>query len=360
MNFPDFVPNNIKTYITSRIEGDEYEPNGLAHTRDNALLELEELKAQIATENKQDDLKLRELVIGKENYYKEINAEIECLQRLGTDKRMALVFEILQSKLFYDAEQIQSFISSAWIAKCKYLVFRDRNQRAVEISKKITKATTKLIELLEDFEKLGVNGPSEFYDISTLLEKTDPAQLENSHHAELDKTYVKQSQNSNSHMWNSFRHTILGKHVNCQSNTEMIAKEEDFILPKFNIRFTNPNEPFSIDPQEELQNAIQYAWKFAPELSVLLKTVSKAAENYNPNKYEKNTIKAALQKRQKNLKTEFLRAFCFKLREGKILSEDPAPALLHSIANISNVIFDSPDLEITYVDVNKTLEIMNF
>ena len=39
MNFPDFVPANIKVYITSRIEGDENEPNGLAHTRYNALHE---------------------------------------------------------------------------------------------------------------------------------------------------------------------------------------------------------------------------------------------------------------------------------------------------------------------------------
>lgn len=81
MNFPDFVPANIKVYITSRIEGDENEPNGLAHTRDNALLELEELKAQIATENKNDDLKLRETLTAKENYYKALKTDIECLQR---------------------------------------------------------------------------------------------------------------------------------------------------------------------------------------------------------------------------------------------------------------------------------------
>ena len=358
MNFPDFVPANIKVYITSRIEGDENEPNGLAHTRDNALLELEELKAQIATENKNDDLKLRETLTAKENYHKALKTEIECLQRLGTDKRMALVFEILQSKLFYDAEQIKSFISAAWIANFKYSVFRDRNQRAVEISQKITKASAKLTGLLEEFAKLGVNGPSEFYDISTLLEKTDPAQLENSHNAELDKTYVKQSQNSNSHMWNSFRHTILGKHVNCQSNTELIAREEDIILPKFKIRFTNPNEPFSIDPQEELQNAIQYAWKFAPELSVLLKTVSKAAENYVPNKYETNTVQAALKKRERNPNTEFLRAFCCELRDVKLLSADPP--IVNSIANISNVILNFSDFEITYDDVKKTIENMNY
>jgi hypothetical protein len=138
----------------------------------------------------------------------------------------------------------------------------------------------------------------------------------------------------------------------------MIAREEDLILPKFNIRFTNPNEPFSIDPQEELQNAIQYAWKFAPELSVLLKTVSKAAENYDPNKYETNTVQAALQKRESNPNTEFLRAFCFELREVKLLSVDPK--IVNSIANISNVILNFPDLEITYDDVKKTIRKMNY
>jgi hypothetical protein len=118
--------------------------------------------------------------------------------------------------------------------------------------------------------------------------------------------------------------------------------------PKIVVQYVEPGDKPDIDPKEEARNTLHYAWGVSPDFSELLDTVARAARDFEPS--ESGMIGAAIAKREKNNKTEYLRAF------GKLLTDVHHLTLtgpvMKAMAILASVVID---VDVTYDDVRKAL-----
>jgi len=96
---------------------------------------------------------------------------------------------------------------------------------------------------------------------------------------------------------------------------------------------------------------LRYAWGTAPDLPALLDTVAEAALDFVPS--ESGAIGAAINSRQRNQKTEYIRAFDNILTN--VHNFTLTTPIINAMAIVATVVINDPDIIVTYDDVRKTV-----
>jgi hypothetical protein len=338
MDFPAYVPAAVRAYITALIDGDSREPMGWQESLANAERRLDEIARQIENcircgkEERLPGLRIdRAQALAHRDSLK---AEVDCLRRLAHDERMRDAYALL-TREFADDRQWHGFIYSAWAARVDFAGYRDRLRRAAELTGEIAQTSETLAKLIRQFSATGINGPSEFYSIRELLRQTDKHE----------------SEGHNLHMWRSMRQHVLGAPPKRVIRVEISTEEGGEPVPPFEIVRAPLDEKPEITHEEEARNTLRYAWGTAPEVSALLETLAHAARSFNPS--ATGMIGAAIASRQRNPKTEYLRAF------GKLLTDEHGFAMttpvIKATAITASVVINLPDVDVTYDDVRKAL-----
>jgi hypothetical protein len=201
------------------------------------------------------------------------------------------MFRHLDDAMLSEADQHQ-FMNAAMVSRTDFTKYRDAVKRAAKLNQDIATKAEELAGLLDAIQGRGLSDlPMEFYDVRTLLHETDNRR---------DLTW-----------WGVNRGNLTGKSAG--------------------------------------ENAL-YAWGIAPSLAELLGTVAQAASNYEPRFYGRTG--AAIEKRQPNPKTEFIRAFGYMLAEAGI----PAtPPVMNAMACMTTIAIDDGDTIACYDDVKQAL-----
>jgi hypothetical protein len=290
MEFPKYVPAQVQTFITARIEGSVFGYSGTG-----AALPV---------------------------------VETDCLQRLGKDPRMKDAFCILTAQ-FSDESKIRDFVYAAWAAQVNYTKYREGLKNAADLQKDIAKTSKKLALLLRKAAVNSSNCPLAFSSIRELLRHTDNHGMRGGNRA----------------MWQWVRPDVLG-------DAPEYNETQKIEVPQGNGRSARPLKVITGVPTEETRNDLAYKWSMAPDLSDLLETLAQVADAYKPSEF--GMIGAAIGSRQRNPKTEYLRAF------GKLLTDVHSvmltPAVMRAVAIAATVVLNLPDVDVTYDDVRKALE----
>jgi hypothetical protein len=229
-------------------------------------------------------------------------------------------------------EQWRGFIRSAWAARLDYTKYRDLLKRATELNGKIADGVETLAKLIRQFADTGFNAPNEFYSIPALLEETD----------NYDDLL----------MWRSMRRHILGDPPRDDVPEAGPAEEGDKPpTVKIMVQGVGPVDKVEIYPEEASRNGLRYAWGTAPDFPALLDTVAKAARRFEPS--ATGMIGAAIESRQRNLKTEYLRAFGHHLTD--IYNFALTTPIMQAMAIVANVVINQSEVDVTYDDVRKSL-----
>jgi len=339
MKFPAHVPAAVRAYITAHIEGDSHGP-GWAESLASAERHIAEIDEEIQScihWGKDDDLPgLRHDRKKAAEHRDGLAGNVDCLRRLAHDERMRDAFALL-TREFTDDKQWRNFIHAAQAARMNFKPYRDRLKRAADLKDEIAGAADALARLIRQFSETGINGPGEFYSIPELLRQTDNHEM----------------QGHNLGMWQAMRRHVLGDLPRRDSPESEQAQGDGDESPEPVIvtrRIVKPAERHAIDPAEQQRNTMRYAWETAPPFSALLKTMANAARNFEPR--ESGAIGAALEKRENNIGTQYLRAF------GKLLNDDRftlTTPIMKAMAIVATVVINQPDFDVTYEDVRQAL-----
>ena len=339
MDFPAYVPAAVRAHITTLIEGDSWEPMGWQKSLDSAERQLAEIDGQIEScirWGKDDYLPgLRKERAEAAEHRDMLAGDVDCLRRLAHDARMREAFALL-TREFTEDSQWRNFTYAAWAARVDFAKYRDRLKRATELKGEIAEAAETLENLIRQFSETGINGPSEFYSIPELLRQTDNHEM----------------QGHNLQMWRSMRRHVLGDLPRDDAQEVTPVEEGDEPVRPIEIVVVPMDGKAEIDPVEGERNTLRYAWGTAPNFSALLDTVAKAARDFKPS--ESGMIGAAIAKREKNIKTEYLRAFGNMLTDahGFVLTTP----IMQAMAIVANVVINLPDdVDVTYNDVRQAL-----
>jgi hypothetical protein len=337
MDFLAYVPAAVRAHITTLNEGDSWEPMGCKGYLSSAERQLAEIDGKIEScirWGKNDYLPgLRRDREKAAAHRDSLAGDVDCLRRLAHDARMRDVFALL-TREFTDGKQWRNFIYAAWAARVDFAKYRDRLKRAAELKGEIADAAETLAKLIRQFSEIGINAPDEFYSIPELLRQTDNHEM----------------REHNLHMWRSMREYVLGDLPKRDVPETKPDGESSEPIPSIEIVIV-PIEKAEIDPKEEAQNMLHYAWGTAPDLPALLDTVANAGRSFKPS--ESGMIGAAIKSRQQSAKTEYLRAF------GNLLTDAYGFALttpiMQAMAIVANVVINRPDVDVTYDDARKAL-----
>lgn len=341
MDFPAYVPAAVRCDIESRIDGDQRNPHGWAKSLESAESALADAESKLETATQRGDAYLCDkLRIEKADALKHrdnMAAEIQCLQRLAHDARMQAAYTVLTAE-FTEDRQWRDLIYAAWAARVDYSAFRERLRLAASLKSEIAETANKLAALLDRFGDTGDHGPGEFFSVNALLESTD-------NHESNDR---------NLYMWRGMRDYIFGNEP--RRNAVVLAKDSTdsdgcFEIVNPRIRIVTADKPPVIDPVEEARNTLRYAWGTAPPVSALMRTLAATARAFTP--AEDGMIGAAIQARQSNPATEYIRAFAHLLTtvHGFTLT---AP-IMRAMAVIATVVIGESATDITYDDVRKVV-----
>lgn len=336
MEYPKYVPEKVKRLIDSYLIGEPARDiPGYLSLLSDAERSLEKITSIIRwrTERGDDDYlpSLRFQRLEAEEHRNTLKRDVDCFERIAMDSRMEGCYQYISEDGFA-ADNADKFAKAAWATNLDYSKYRDRIKQVDDLRGDIAKAAQKLALLLREAATVGYsNWPSELFSISELLRKTD-------NNGESRRNFF---------MWQSMRRVVLG-------DREVSASQQ----PQFDIgsrtapveiQLVSMERLPEVDPEEEFRNTLRYAWGTAPELSELLQTVAAAAKSFYPK--ENGVIGAAIEKRQNNQKTDYLRGF------GKSLTEDHgfslSPSVKKAMAVIATVVLDSPEIDVTYDDVRK-------
>jgi hypothetical protein len=357
MKYPAYVPAAVRAYITPLIDGDEWEPQGLAASLaavEQHLFEIKQaIKEAIKNTSWEEDRYLTYLRQEERNAgsCRDVLADdLDCLRRLLHDGRMRDAYVLLTREFDHD-KQWRGFIHSAWAARIDYGHFRDRLDQATELIRKIADDAEKLATSILELSKIGVNGPAEFFSVASLLRKTD--------NVEFDR--------HNFYTWRAMRKQILGDPKKQKSDSreqelrpndqyelalppsesDRFIKVRDITIPLLKIHFVKPGETVEVDPAAELR----YGWEKAPSFPALLQTLADVGRKFTPT--EDPFISAAIGSQKRNSTSEYLRGFAALLiREHKFNITAP---VMRGMAIVATVVMGDRDSDVTYDDARKAL-----
>lgn len=332
MDFPIYTPVVVREHITALIEGSSWTKHGWGTSLAKAELSLAALRKEIDTKTGKSSSEQRQQIVDASNHVDALSESVDCLKRLASDERMQKVFERLATEFTNDKKWCD-FIDTAFDAHINFSKYREQLKRVAELKENVANTAEKLAKLIRQLSEIG-QVPSAFHSIPYLLENTDNTK----------------ARNHNLQMWRSMRRYILG--INTRNGEDNKLEGNKISLPEFNIHFVSPGDSVKIDPDEERINTLIYAWNTAPDLADLLDTVAKDGRNFKPS--ETGMIEAAINSRQKNTKTEYLRAFGYSWHTVK--NNELTPSIMHAIAITADVVLNLPDCSVTYDDARKTLK----
>lgn len=206
------------------------------------------------------------------------------------DERIKAIFQCLDAAGLSESRQ-KDFVNVAWVALTDYDEYRDALKRADKQRKAIAKKSKELAELLREMPAMTIQ-PMEFYSVRTLLRATD----------------------GGDRLWPLMREKLLAP----------------------------------VQDGREYGN-LAYIWGIAPKVPELLETLAKTAAEHKPQFDDR--IAAAIKKRERNPKTQFLRAFAHELTEACI---ETSPNVITAVAYMASVALDS--IDVTADDVKQALE----
>lgn len=336
MDFPAYVPAAARLAIESLIVGDRSARHGYAQSLASAeaRLTVAEYELEAAIKCGDSDLcdQLRIAQAEALEHRDSMVFEVQCLQRLAHDARMQTAYAWLTA-VFTDDRQWRAMIHAAWSARIDFSVFRENLKLAASLKSEIAESADKLAALLDRFGDTGDHGPGEFFSVQALLESTD-------NHESNDR---------NLYMWRGMRKYVFGNEP-LQRAVNQEKDDVDFDGP-IKIRIVPLDTPPVIDPVEETRNTLRYAWRTAPPVSAVIRTLAATARAFTP--AESGMIGAAIQTRQSNPATEYLRAFAYSLTKdwGFTLT---AP-VMRAMSVIATVVIGEAKTDITYDDVRKVV-----
>jgi len=346
VKFPPYVPSPVQKLFTALIEGDAWEPYGLAASLEHAEEELREIALAIEFRTRQGAIEylpsLRRQEAEAAKRREMIASHINCLQRLVYDRRMRDAYLLLIPEISKD-EQWHLITNCAYAADGDFEDLRERLKLAWRAKDEIGKAAEKLKKALYKFYQSGVEGPEEFHSIRALLCKTENTDFGG----------------YNRDIWQAVRKDVLGERerepkANEQYELDLPLSEYERELivdgvptQRLIIRFVSPEEPVEHDPLAPLR----YGWEKVPSFAALVDTVAKAARNYKPP--ELGMISAGIESRQRNVKTQYVRALAYLLLSSNKF--DLTNRLIRAIAVIATVVINLPDADVTPDDVRKAL-----
>jgi hypothetical protein len=334
MEFPSYVPHAVRVSMAARLEGDRIEASGWISALANAeaeLLRVQQMQ-QDHTHDKDVSNKLRIEFTKATEHRDLLAAEVGCLQRLAYDARMQSAYARLVNLPDVTDANLCGFIHAAWAAMLNYTKYRDRMSDAADLASKVADAAGVLAGLLERAEASGWHRyfPSEFFNLSSLMEKTD--------HSPGDRDF---------HMWPGMRAFILGER---EPSKEPPSEPRELPTTLRNKVVTATNLG-PLDPKEETRDMLSYAWKTAPSMAKIIATMQREAQACTP--AESGFIGAALASQKKNRKFEYLRAFGTLLRDEHRIELNAD--IMNAMAATATVVLNEPDLDVTYDDVRKAL-----
>lgn len=243
------------------------------------------------------------------------------------DEVIQEMFRHLDDAQLSEADQKQ-FMNAAMTSRTDFQKYRDAVKKAEKLNQDIAIKAKELARLLDAIQGHGLSDlPMEFYDVRTLLRETD-------------------SRTDDLTMWRVTRHHLLGQQYGLSNDKDAPVNAPKVIVQR-KVKISPVTKP---DPAAQVRADIDYSWKIAPPLANLLGTVAKAASNYEPRFYGRTG--AAIEKRQPNPKTEFIRAFGYMLAEAGI----PAtPPVMNAMACMTTIAIDDGDTIACYDDVKQAL-----
>ncbi|MEZ5494202.1 MAG: hypothetical protein R3E61_06340 [Pseudomonadales bacterium] len=321
MDAPDFVPEAAKAYLSVLLLDDD---SRLPMSWRTALASAEKELAALKSNN---DATRREITEAQ-THRDELAENVACLERLVQDDRMKEPYQLLSSE-FTEDKQWEGFIHAAWAAQLDYSKYRDRVKRGVELSKKIAQKAEELAKLIHQIRETGIILPDEFLSMNELLMQTDSGE----------------QRTSDRDLWRGLKKHVLGSPPERQEVALMPNP------PAIKIEFVSA-ENAKISLKEKDQINMRYIWNIAPSLPSCLGTLANAARRFEPR--ETKAIDAAIQTRQRSIKTEYIRAFAKIMAEYQVSIS--TTKIMKAMAMVANVVINRPDVDVSYDDVRKALQ----
>jgi hypothetical protein len=221
----------------------------------------------------------------------------ERLIRLATDDRMKPAFAILIGELSDDEQQWRDYMTAAWLTRYGYDSDRERLDRARALRGDLATTATRLAELLREAGDIGLASPDAHTLTRELLRAAKPAT------------------DDYGELWRHLRGDLLG------------------------------------DTGEAVTAAhLRYLWSLAPDVATLVSAIATTAHEWEPR--EAMATGAAIAARERNAKTQYLRAFADKLQRASIRL---TVAVKRAMASTACVAINQPDIDVSFDDVRKTL-----
>jgi hypothetical protein len=324
MEFCDFVPQAARSYILEMINGELSKWDGLQRLVDKAKSELDQLAAKnqqkIIRDNRLSAAELKEQQRANSRY-KQLLGDLEAVQRLGTDQRMAPTYRNLRDE-FNEDEKLLRFLHAAWGARIDFLSRREILESATAISEEIAVEAESLAAKMRELVQTFHDTPLELHSISELLRQTDKYDLDG----------------HNLGMWRIHRDVILGNprpHLHAST-----AAKADTVLD---------SSPAS--ETELYQSNLRYAWTLAPDFAGLLSKVAEIMGKFSPQ--EHGYIGAGVHSREINEKTAYIRALYKLLKDEH--GFEVSLSLKKAMASVTTVILNKPNIDVTTDDISKTI-----
>ena len=324
MGYPDFVPDAARSYLSTSLEGNSWEPIGWKAT----LREKDEYLASLKSGGANTDEQRRQIAEAQADRDDVANS-VACLQRLAQDNRMEEPYQLLSGE-FTEDQQWEGFIHAAWAAQLDYSKYRDRVKRTVELKEKIAQKAEELAKLIHQIGEIGIILPNEFFSMNELLMQTDSGE----------------QRTSDRYLWRGLKKHVLGSPP---------ERREAALMPKnppvIKIEFVSAKAA-EISPKEKKQIDMRYIWNTAPTLPACLETIANVARRFEPR--ETKFIDAAIQTRQRSIKTEYIRAFAKIMAEYQVSIS--TTKIMKAMAMVANVVINLPGVDVSYDDVRKALQ----
>ncbi|CAG9208529.1 conserved hypothetical protein [Burkholderia gladioli] len=274
VSFPAYVPEDVRHYVTRQL--DQF--SRLYHASQQKLGELRE-HAHADDEANQIDVRNEARC---SEYWVQAAARV---RRIVLDPRLHDVFDLLSVDIG-DEKGGGGFFHAALDTDNDYNEFRDAHREAATVAQRIAVAADDLARLLQQFERIGIEGPPEFSSVRELLRVAESFGADAGRR---DK-------------WLVDRDWLLG------------GRGVDADVDETRKRW----------------------WKSAPYPRSLLQVMASAARRFEP--YEDGPAGAALDSRQRNRKWEYLRAFIYELlNDGFRVSDQKITA---AVAVMAAVVLD--------------------
>lgn len=339
MKFPAYVPAAVRELLTHYLDGERGGdiPGyvGLAARADAECKEIERaIEARVSRGEAEYLSGLRRQLTEAQARHKRLSSDVDCLRRFASDARMRDAYALLAQE-FTDDEQWRGFILAGWAALIDYGPYREKLKQAGELKAEIGEVAAKLAALLLKFADTGIVAPDEFFSVAALLRNTDNYEMSG----------------HNLHMWRLMRGRLLGDRPDREGNAGPLSVPMEGQGISVLIAPVAPGGDAKISPEERQRDELTYLWTLAPGLPSILQTVADAARNFTP--LESGMIGAAIAGRQRNVKTEYIRAFAKMLDRNRVTVTGNA---MKAMAIVASVAINTPDVDVSYDDVRKALE----